>query len=266
MKNEINWSVNKKVWNETIAKYIEFTKKSAEEATFRQAKNLLFFIAREMPRSRFKKGEYVARLSDYFRDDPWVAGMIVAKYFKRKGMLVSKALHKRNGVIGTAFMIRGRNGRLKFTRWKMESKTRYFTKEMAIKENERRRKMINARFGFAQLIPMKDLEALKVVAQKYGLNIGSVRLKVDKPNKKWIGENAMIKVSKTNGRVDLSVVSSYTYKSQKTMFGKSQDANARFYDDAIKAALPRALANTIADIRGYMDKKMAERARRLNKK
>jgi hypothetical protein len=47
------------------------------------------------------------------------------------------------------------------------------------------------------------------------------------------------------------------------MFGKSQDANARFYDDAIKAALPRALAKTIADIKDYMSRKMAERAKRM---
>jgi hypothetical protein len=264
MKNALKWSINKKEWNETIDKYVAFTKKSAEEATFRQAKNLLFFIAKQMPQSRFKKGEYVTRLSDYFKYRPWVAGMVVAKYFKRKNMLVSKPMHKRNGVIGTALMIRGSNGRTKFAKWKMESKTRYFTREMAIKENERRRRMINARFGFAQLIPMKAIEALKTTAKKYGINIGSVSIKAkNKPNKKWMGENAMVKVSKSGSRVDLSVVSAYTYKSQKTMFGKSQDANARFYDDAIKAALPRALAKTIADIKDYMSRKMAERAKRM---
>jgi hypothetical protein len=41
-------------WNNTIQQYVSFTGKTAEEATYRQAKNLLFFLAREMPQSRFK--------------------------------------------------------------------------------------------------------------------------------------------------------------------------------------------------------------------
>ena len=267
LADDINWSVNVKRWNETIADYIAFTKKSAEEATFRQAKNLLFFLARAMPQSRFKKGEYVSRLSDYFRYDPWVAGMIVAKYFKRKGALIVKEMHTQRGVTGRALMQRGSRGRPKFVGWKTDDrKVRYFTREMAIKENERRRKMINNRLGFAQLIPMKAVVALKAVAQQYGINIGSFRIQGNKPSKKNQGENAVIRIKKSDNRVDLSLVSAYTYKTSKTLFGKSQDANARFYDDAIKRALPRALARTIADIRGYMDRKMAERARRLNSK
>jgi hypothetical protein len=43
------------------------------------------------------------------------------------------------------------------------------------------------------------------------------------------------------------------------MFGKSQDSNAQFYDNAIAKALPRALANTIADIEQYLAKKLAKR-------
>ena len=260
---DFNWSIEAKRWNDAIGEYAKITNKSTEEATFRQAKNLLFFVAKQMPQSRFKKGAYVTRLSDYFRYDPWVAGMIVAQYFKRKGVLVQKEV-RRKGDYGVAYMVRGSRGRLKFGQYVDFSKRKfavYFTKEMAIKENARRVRMINARLGFAQLIPMKAVEALKTIASKYGFNIGSMRLQGNKPNKKWQGENAMVRVNKTDKRVDISIVSAYTFKSSKTMFGKSQDANAQFYDDAIKRALPRAITLTIADIKQYIAQKIAKRGK-----
>lgn len=259
---DFNWSIEAKRWNDAIGEYAKITNKSTEEATFRQAKNLLFFVAKQMPQSRFKKGEYVTRLSDYFKYREWVAGMVVAKYFKRKGAMIVKLKHKRKGETGRAFMAVGSRGRYKFAGWQGKNRTAvYFTKEMAIKENARRVRMINARLGFAQLIPMKAVEALKVVASKYGFNIGSMRLQGNKPNKKWQGENAMVRINKTDKRVDVSIVSAYTFKSSKTMFGKSQDANAQFYDDAIKRALPRAITLTIADIKQYIAQKIAKRGK-----
>ena len=264
--DKLNWSVNVKRWNKTIAEYITFTKKNAEEATFRQAKNLLFYVAKEMPNSRFKKGSPALRLREYFKDRAWVAGMVVARYFKRKGALIVKEMHTRKGVTGRALMTTGSRGRPKFVAWKNDDrKVRYYTREMAIKENKRRIKMIANRFGFAQLIPLKAVEALKVIAKKHGINIGAFRVNGDKPNKKWQGENAIVHIKKSDNRIDMNIVSSYHFKSSFTMFGKGQDQNAQFYDDAISKALPKAMANTIADIKGYMEKKMAERAQKLNK-
>jgi hypothetical protein len=252
-------------WNKTLQQYISFTGKTAEEATYRQAKNLLFFVAREMPQSRFKKGQPVSRLSDYFGYDPWVAGMVVAKHFKKQGALMVKSMHTHRKVTGRAFMTTGSRGRAKFVGWQKDSRSVYFTKEMAIKENAKRVRQINARFGFALLIPMKALDALKAIAKSKGINIGSFSVKGNKPNKKHQGEAPMISIKKTNNRIDVSIASAYTFKTSKTMFGKSQDANAQFYDNAIKQALPRAMSNAIADMKQYMATKIAEKARKINK-
>jgi hypothetical protein len=219
-----------------------------------------------MPESRFKKGRHVERLSDYFDYIPEIAGKMIACYFKKRGTMIVKLKHRQKGVTGRAFMARGSRGRIKFAGWHNgNSRAVYFTKEMAIKENEKRRRRINARFGFSQLIPLKAVDALKVVAAKYGFNIGNIRVKGNKPNRKWQGEDAIVKVSMDKNRIDLSLVSAYTFKNSKTMFGKSQDKNAEFYNNAIERALPKALSNTINDIQTYMQKKMRERAMRLNK-
>lgn len=253
---ETQWSVNSKEWNDTLNEYISYTGKSAEEATYRQAKNLLFFIAREMPQSRFKKGRPVSRLSDYFNYIPDIAGKFVACYFKRKGALIVKNMHTYRRVTGRAFMRAGSRGRAKFVGWKTDNRAVYFTKEMAIRENARRAKIINARFGFALLIPMKALDALKSIARANGINLGSFAVKGNKPNKKNQGENPIINIKKSYNRIDMYILSSYRFKSQKTMFGKSQELNAQFYDNAIKKALPKAITNTIADMRQYIARKM----------
>lgn len=253
---ETDWSANTEEWNNTLNEYIAYTGKTAEEATYRQAKNLLFFIAREMPQSRFKKGRPVSRLSDYFDYIPAVAGKFIACYFKRKGALIVKDKHTYRGVKGRAFMAIGSRGRAKFVGWKRYKNTTYFTKEMAIRENARRAKIINARFGFSVLIPMKALDSLKAIARSNGINIGSFSIKGNKPNKKHQGEPPLISIKKTHNRIDMTIGSKYTFKTQKTMFGKSQDANAKFYDDAIKRALPKAMANAVIDMKEYIARKM----------
>lgn len=249
----LEWTYDKKKWQDAIDAYIGYTHKTAEEATFRQTKNLLFFIAREMPQSRFKKGMPVSRLSEYV-GSPLVAGLIVAKHFKKKGALIAKeSLHTQRGVTGRAWMMNGSRGKLKFAGWRKDSRQRYYTKEMAIKQNEKYRKIINSHLGFSQLIPMKALDRIREIAKEFGVNIGGVgRIDGNKPNKKYKGEDAVVVVTKGAVRVDIAVHSAYTFKKATTLMGKPQNANAQFYDDAIRKAIPIAIDKTIDDIKQYI--------------
>lgn len=246
-----------KEWENAMNLYIGLTHKTAEEATFRQAKNLLFFLSRALPTAKFKRGQPVSRLSDYFGGKPWVAGMVVAKHFKKRGGVVLKdGFHKQRGVVGRAYMTRGARGRMKFAGWKKSGTAKYFTREMAIAENAKRKRMIQARFGFIQLLPFKALDSLKRVAEMYGIKLGAARLSGDKPNKKNVGAPAMIKVTKGDGRVDMRVVSAYDFKSQRTMFDKPMSLSAQWYDEQFKRAFPQALRSTIADIKDYCYRKL----------
>lgn len=253
---DFEFSYNKQLWQDAIDSYIGYTHKSGEEATLRQAKNLLYYVAREMPQSRFKKGMPVARLSEYV-GSPKVAGMIVAKHFKKKGQLVAKEkLHTYRGVTGRAWMQKGSRDRLKFAGWRKDDRKRYFTKEMAIKQNEKYRRVINSHFGFAQLIPLKALDRIRELAKEYGVNIGGVgRVVGNKPNKRFKGEDAVIKLTKIGSRIDMSIHSAYTFKSPTNLMGKPQTANAQFYDGAIRAALPKAMALAITDMQTYIMEK-----------
>lgn len=252
----LKWSINKKKWDDAINSYLGYTHKTLEEVTYRQAKNLLFFVSRNLPTAKFKRGQPVSRLSDYFKYNKETAGKLVACYFKRKGALMMKAgLHKRKGVIGRAYMTEGARGKMKFAGWQRDRRTVYFTKEMAIKRNRDVKNIINSRFGFIQLIPMKAVERLKVVALEFGINLGAIRLAGDKPNKKKKGEPAMVKVSKVGDRIDLKVVSAYRYRQSTTLFGKPVEKTAKYYDDQFRIALPKAIDDTIADMDLYIRKK-----------
>lgn len=254
VQDEFNFefSYNREEWQNAIDLYMGYTHKSAEEVVFRQSKNLLFYVAREMPQSRFRKGTPVAKLSDYV-GSPKVAGMIVANHFKKKGQLVAKEkLHTNRGVTGRAWMTKGSRGKLKFAGWRKDNRARYFTKEMAIKQNEKYRRVINSHFGFAQLIPMKALTRIREVAKEFGINLGGMpKVAGNKPSKRFQGEDAMIKITKVGSRLDMSIHSAYTFKSPTNLMGKPQTRNAQFYDDAIRVALPKAMALAIADMTAY---------------
>lgn len=257
---DLQWGIDKKRWDAAIKAYQMLTHKTLEEVTLRQTKNLLFFVSRNLPTSKFKKSQPVTRLSDYFRYNRKLAGIIVGKALKKQGGLSMKAgYHTHRGVTGRAYMRQGARGRMKFAGWANGGRATWYTKEEAIKKNQAMRKQINARFGFIQLIPMKAVERLKQIAQeKFGISIGSLRLSGDKPNKKHKGAPAAIRVSKTDKRVDITVLSEYEYKSQRTLFGKPMTQSAEWYSNAYKAALPKAIDDTVEDIQSYIRAKLSK--------
>lgn len=258
---DVRIQANLKEWENAMNLYIGLTHKTAEEATFRQAKNLLFFLSRALPTAKFKRGQPVSRLSDYFGGKPWVAGMVVAKHFKKRGgVFLKEGFHKQKGVIGRAYMMRGSRGRVKFAGWKKGNRNaRYFTREMAIAENAKRKRMIQSRFGFIQLLPYKALDSLKRVAEGFGIKLGAMKLAGDKPNKNKQGAPAMVKITKGDGRLDMRVVSAYDFKSQRTIFGKAMNQTAEWYDWQFKLAFPSAMRETIVDIKEYCYRKMNKR-------
>lgn len=258
---DIQWSINKKKWDDAIQAYRNLTHKTLEEVTLRQTKNLLFFVSRNLPTSKFKKTQPVTRLSDYFRYNRKLAGIIVGKALKKRGGLSMKVgYHTHRGVTGRAYMRQGARGRMKFAGWANGGRATWYTKEEAVKKNQAMRKQINSRFGFIQLIPLKAVERLKQIAKdEFGISIGGVRLSGDKPNKKHKGAPAAIRVTKGETRIDVTVLSTYEYKRQTTLFGKPISRTAKFYDDAYRKALPRAINDTIADIQQYIQAKLSKR-------
>lgn len=258
-------SINEQSWIETLKIYQQVTKKTSEEVIFRQTKNLLWFISRQMPHSKHRKQQMVARFGEYTGKPPqsWIAGMVVSKALVKEaldGGFVIKRQHSAKGVTGRAWMRRGlgKNGkaRLKFAGWHRDDRAKYFTKDMAIRKNKAYVNMLKARLGFSQLIPMKALDALKLEASKYGVNIGSTRIEaMNKPDKKKQGEPVYIAVSKTNDVLSIALVSGYTFKHNDTIYGKSQEINAKYYDLAIQRAVPRAITATIKDMQQYIARK-----------
>lgn len=260
-KLDVRIQADIKNWENAMDTYIGLTHKTVEEATFRQAKNLLFYLSRNLPTARFKRGQPVSRLSDYFEYKRDIAGMVVAKILmKRGGVFLKEGYHKQRGVIGRAYMTKGSRGRVKFAGWKKGNhNARYFTKEMAIAENAKRKRIIQSRFGFIQLLPFKALDSLKRVAESFGIKLGALKLAGDKPNKNKQGAPAMVKITKGDGRLDMTIISDYEFKSQRTIFGKSMNQTAEWYDWQFKSAFPLALRATIMDIKEYCYRKLNKR-------
>lgn len=257
--SKLRVSIDRKRWNDAIDAYIGYTHKTAEEATFRQAKNLLFFLSKELPKARFKKKQPVAKLSDYFGGKEWVAGMLVSRFLRDKGMVLKEGYHTNKGVTGRAYMTTNAKGKLKFAGWKKGANTVKFTKEMALKKNMEIKRTIAARFGFVQLLPTKAVEHLRETARENGVNIGGAKLSGDKPNKKFKGAPSMINVVRKGSRFEVEIISAYDYKSSKTLFGKPMGKSAEWYNRQFKLALPRAISGAIADMRKYIAKKLSQK-------
>lgn len=258
--NKFRVSIDRKRWNDAIEAYIGYTHKTAEEATFRQAKNLLFFLSKELPKAKFKKKQPVAKLSDYFGGQEWVAGMLVSRLLRDKGTLIKKeGYHTHKGVTGRAYMTKNNKGKLKFAGWQKGSGTVKFTKEMAKKKNLEIKRTIGARFGFVQLLPTKAIEHLRKTAEGNGIKIGSTKLSGDKPNKKFKGAPSMVTVVRKGSHFEVEIISAYDYKSSKTLFGKPMGQNAEWYNQQFQLAMPRAFSGAIADMRRYIAKKLAQK-------